>query len=115
MSYNVFALNPSSIIFSLYQDEDINWRPMWFMIESECGLTDINGIFKNEGKIISGEIAKQIGIKLKEILNTNKIDEYIDKFNESSNSNKMKYYKYDKELIKEFSNFCINSNGFKIL
>ena len=24
-------------------------------------------------------------------------------------------FKFDKELIKEFSNFCINSHGFKIL
>ena len=115
MSYNVFALNPSSIVYSLYQDDDITWRPMWFMIESECGLTNIDGIFKNNGKIISEEIASQIGIKLKEILETNKINEYIDKFKESSNNSMMKYYKYDKELIKEFSNFCINSRGFKIL
>ncbi len=113
MSYNVFALNPSSVVFSLYQDEDITWKPMWFMIESECGLTNINGIFKNDGKIISKELASQIGIKLKEILKTNKINEYIEKFNELSNDNSM--IRYDKELIKEFSNFCINSRGFKIL
>jgi hypothetical protein len=114
MSYNVFALNPISNVFSLYQDDDYTWKPMWFLIESECNLTDIDGIFRNEGKIINEVLANEIGTKLKEVLKNGKINEYIKKYERFKKSSKDDY-EYDKELIKEFSNFCINSKGFKIL
>ena len=50
MYYNVFALNPTSIIYSCYQDEKYTWNPMWFIIESECNLRsdEINGVLKND-------------------------------------------------------------------
>jgi hypothetical protein len=117
MSYNVFALNPVSNVFSLYQDEDYTWRPMWFLIDSECNLTDTDGIFRSEGKIINEVLANKIGTKLKEVLETGKINEYIEKYEKFKKSSKgdLNNYEYDKELIKEFSNFCINSKGFKIL
>ena len=122
MSYNLFALNPTSIVYSCYQDEDITWRPMWFLIESVIKLTDTDtdGIFKNEGKIINDELARNIGYKLKDLLNSGEIDNYISRHTEKikdyevSNSVVVEF-KFDKELIKEFSNFCINSHGFKIL
>ena len=120
MSYNLFALNPTSIVYSCYQDEDLTWRPMWFLIESVIELTDTDGIFKNEGKIINAELARNIGYKLKDLLNSGEIDDYISRHTEkiknceASNSVTVEF-KFDKELIKEFSNFCINSQGFKIL
>jgi len=118
MSYNIFALNPTSIVYSYYQDEDFTWRPMWFIIESECDLKNINGIYTNEGKIFNNDEAKIIGKKLKEVLDTGKIDLYIDNqknnFKDGVRPTKFKY-KFDKVLIKEFSNFCLNSGGFKIL
>tara|TARA_Y100000816_G_C25786517_1_gene412274 strand:- start:286 stop:645 length:360 start_codon:yes stop_codon:yes gene_type:complete len=119
MSYNIFALNPTSIVYSYYQDEDPTWKPMWFIIESECDLENIDGIYTNEGKIFNNDEAKIIGKKLKEILDTDKINLYIDKHKE--NCEKFKdiirpiALKFDKKLIKEFSNFCLNSGGFKIL
>ena len=82
MSYNLFALNPTSIVYSCYQDEDLTWRPMWFLIESVIELTDTDGIFKNEGKIINDELAKNIGYKLKNLLNSGEIDNYISRHTE---------------------------------
>ena len=81
MSYNVFALNPISNVFSLYQDDDYTWKPMWFLIESECNLTDIDGIFRNEGKIINEVLANEIGTKLKEVLKNGIVKILISNYN----------------------------------
>ena len=118
MYYNVFALNPTSIIYSCYQDEKYTWNPMWFIIESECKLKsdEINGVLKNEGKIISDSLSTKIGEKLLECLESSKIDDYISRHKSYLEKFEIaKSYQFDKKLIKEFGNFCINSGGFKIL
>ena len=76
MYYNVFANNPTSNVFSLYQGESENWIPMWTIINSEVDNLslklnldlDVNGnIFK-----VNGENAKIIGNILKDVLGIEK-------------------------------------------
>ena len=127
MYYNVFANNPTSNVFSLYQGESENWIPMWAIINSEVDNLSLKldldldargNIFK-----VNGENAKIIGNILKDVLGieryNNKIknlDYYKDRNDDLiKNYDIKKEYEFDYDLIKQFSYFCINSGGFRVL
>mgnify|MGYP001208853729 CR=1 FL=1 len=124
--YNMFALNPSSIVFSLYQGEEKTWKPIWYVAEIECDLP-INVIeagYTNTGKQVDEKTAKLIGEKILKCLKSGKFHEYVrnheEKISKISNENHIlrniiSGYSYSIEEFKTFGNFCINSGGFKVL
>ena len=127
MYYNVFANNPTSNVFALYQGERENWIPMWTIINSEISNLSLkmNLNLDKNGNIfkVDSKNAEIIGSILKDVLG---IEKYNDKirnieYYKSRHNDLMQNYdiksnfEFDNNLIKEFSYFCINSGGFKVL
>ena len=147
MGFDIFAVEPTDKTNDYFRSNVWYWRPLWNMVKIMCNelsQEDFEGGSYNDGYLIDKDKSLSIGNKLKIMLETNKFDEYKEKYEESlsnlpkrictmckgdgefidhkckdcKGSGKLEnfntYYRLDKELTTQFYKFCINSGGFQI-
>ena len=98
------------------------WRPLWFFVSGVCDdiLTDKDiqrGEF-NEGHRISKTKSEKIAKRLYSMLDNGQVEDYEREFKRERESladdNWNKHYPFDKQVVREFADFCANCGGFEI-
>ena len=98
------------------------WRPLWFFVSGVCDdiLTD-NDIQRgefNEGHKISKTKSEKIAKRLYSMLDNGQVEDYEREFKRERESladgNWNRHYPFDKQVVREFADFCANCGGFEI-
>ena len=89
------------------------WRPLWFFVSGVCDdiLTDkdiLRGEF-NEGHRISKTKSERIAKRLYSMLENGQVEDYEREFKREN-----KHSPFDKQVVREFADFCANCGGFEI-
>lgn len=98
------------------------WRPLWGFVTAYCDdiLTEkdiLRGEY-NDGHRISKTKSERIANRLYSMLDNGQIDRYEKEYKEDQEAlpdgDWNRHYPFDKQVVREFADFCANCGGFEI-
>ena len=122
MGFDLTAQDPQTEEGSLFRNNIWYWRPLWEFVYMYCQEEIERDLYEsghmNDGALVPSETAIKIGTKLQALILDGTVKGFEKRY-ETARKNKTDLvpaasYPFSADNVQDFSEFCINSGGFKI-
>ena len=122
MGFDLSGVDPQNEKGDYFRNNIWYWRPLWEFVYMYCREEIQEETYEqgheNSGAFIPSDNAVKIGMKLQVLISDGTVANFEKRY-ETARKNKTDLvpaasYPFSADNVKDFSDFCINSGGFKI-